>query len=448
MRAPAESRNADSRNADSLAEEHLPTPPSRPAAGRGDRFVVALLPEGQAAGQHSPLDAIRGLAVLMVFGHHAWALAGAPPMPLRVFGATWHMAPLFFGGGFGIDVFFVLSGFLLSHRWHANALRGGPRPSVRRYLRQRMRRIVPPYWFMLMMMLVLLTGTVIPWSAVGSPDGRKAVVAHLLFAQQLFPVTSAGFAGVNGSLWTLTIEMIFYLVLPAMMILFLGNRWRIYLPLACLVSVTATFLALTSLWPVVLALHRTVARYQVPEASIRAFMAAQFPSFVGEFALGIVAAGLWVGRSAPERWSPYRWPSACGGLAVVGAGLLVAQCALSLSRTPPFNAYSQHLVAALAATFMIVGSLGSVGRIRRCYELLPLRVVGILGYSIFLWHMPIMRVAMRWPALQRLGDGHGVARLATVSLPLTLLVGGASYWFVERPFMRRGSDPAPLRATP
>src|SRR3954447_2039947 len=178
------------------------------------------------------LDTVRAFAVLAVVVHHAWFVAGMPPLPLDLGFKTVWLGFACQGAALGVDIFFVLSGFLLSLIWHRAALWGSPRPSLARYFLRRFLRIVPPYWFMLLVMGLLMAGATIPWDAIGSSDGVKALAAHFFFVQHLFPSTSGGFAAVNGSLWTLTIEVLFYLTLPLLARAFVGDRWRIGLPLS------------------------------------------------------------------------------------------------------------------------------------------------------------------------------------------------------------------------
>lgn len=141
------------------------------------------------------LQILRGVAATLVVLFHLQAAAvaeGHDPGLLR-----W-----FHGGEAGVDVFFVLSGFVIFH-----ATMGRQDQGAAWFLRQRFWRIVPPYWAALGLTLVAMAGLAIlrgDWSAW--PDGWRLVVSVLLLPlpDQVMAVA-----------WTLTVEGLFYLVFAA-----------------------------------------------------------------------------------------------------------------------------------------------------------------------------------------------------------------------------------------
>ncbi len=127
-------------------------------------------------------------------------------------------------GYLGVDLFFLVSGFLLALPWFVRAARGEPAPSARGFYMRRVRRIVPAYYVQLAILFVvvlpLLRGPgywrsdlyVYLWNAV----------AHALFLHNTTPLTS-GSMEVNGALWTLAVEAQFYVLIPLLVPLFV--RW-------------------------------------------------------------------------------------------------------------------------------------------------------------------------------------------------------------------------------
>ena len=264
------------------------------------------------------LDSLRGVAVLLVVIYHSWVFSGEPNVHLAIpgTGGAINLTPILFNGSAGVQLFFVLSAFLLSQPWLRADYRGQPRPSLRRYLRHRFFRIVPAYYCCLFLMLLLLVPAFIPITAVYSRDGARMLGIHLLFMQYFFPFTASSY-GVNGSLWTLTIEMTLYLLLPWAVVLFLRKRWLLVMPI--LLAVNLLWLRV---WAGFSAPALAVIHYEehllpgASDANIRYFLARQFPCHLVTFGLGIVLANLFVrhqlalGRGRAWRIGTHPWAGA------------------------------------------------------------------------------------------------------------------------------------------
>lgn len=115
------------------------------------------------------LDGVRGLACLQIISG-AFRING-----FKALGA----------GLFGVDAFFVLSGFVLFLPWGAARMRGAPPPDRGRYYRRRARRIVPAYYFMLFFLIVFFVPAHIAPSMVYSLSGFFALITHLSFQQAI-----------------------------------------------------------------------------------------------------------------------------------------------------------------------------------------------------------------------------------------------------------------------
>ncbi|MEW6270401.1 MAG: acyltransferase, partial [Thermodesulfobacteriota bacterium] len=228
------------------------------------------------------VDGLRGAAALLVLLYHCWVFTD-PPLdggPLRALAAC---------GALGVDFFFVISGFVL---FLPVARRGGAFGSVRGYLLRRVARIVPAYYASLLLQALavpLLTPFATPFASAG---GWLVLAAHLLFVQHELPASlahAAGFRGdvlgfgVNGVLWSLSIEALFYVTLP----LVAGAFFR--RPLSGLLGA----LLATLCW-------RAAVPALGPGAS--AALIDQYPAFLLHFAFGMCGALLYV-RLWPERGS-------------------------------------------------------------------------------------------------------------------------------------------------
>ena len=405
---------------------------------------------GVAAPAHfAALDSVRAMAVAFVLFHHTWGLGGTPALSPKI-PLTSIKVPLHFylqGAGLGVDIFFVLSGFLLSLPWHRHAYGQASPVRLGSYFKRRLLRIGPPYYGVLFLVLALLTPTVVSWDLVANGPGLQRFIAHLLFMQQILPMSADGFR-ILGSLWTLTIEMIFYLALPLMVLPFLRRRWLIATPVAVIGSVVYLWLARNSLGFVVDAAVHSMRRYALTGEGLRAsWLANQFPSFLGDFALGIAAANLCVLARSPRRPAFMRVLErelTSLALTVTGFGLVFFALYLNGSqRWARIAYYGDHLVTAIGTTMVIVGVTQASGPTSRFVGFAPFRWLGIIGYSVFLWHMPVIYVVARYPFLAGMTARDQFLQLTYRVLLITIPLSIGYYHLVEKPFMRsRPASPA------
>jgi peptidoglycan/LPS O-acetylase OafA/YrhL len=420
--------------------------------GRLRAATLALFLPGESRSDRlAMLDTVRAFAVLAVVVHHTWYVAGSPPLDADVLGHTVGFGGALEGAGLGVDIFFVLSGFLLSMPWHRASVEGKPKPNLARYATRRFLRIVPPYWFMLFVMLLLMSNTTIPWDAVGTPEGVKAIITHIFFVQYLFPSTSGGFAAVNGSVWTLTIEMLFYITLPVLIYAFVGRRWRVGLPATIVFSLFWVWLSWHHLGALVDHLEHGVERFGVPESQIRYFLSTQYLAFIGEFGIGITVAGWWVRRrNSPPAAERTQWLAGAGAVLALLCALLFMYLDGNHGANELLQIFARMGVAA-AVGLMILGFLAGPATLRRPLSFLPFRLYGVIGYSVFLWHLPVLTTMSRWPIFENLSPDAKFWKIMAVGLPVTTIFGVVMYLLIERPFLvsRPGAlktQPAPVQA--
>jgi peptidoglycan/LPS O-acetylase OafA/YrhL len=200
-------------------------PPSSAAASIDSAGVP---PPGFApihgAGWLPGIEALRGLAAAVVVFHHLWSLSDQPR-----FRFYWLVEG---AGSFGVNLFFLLSGFLLAdYFWKS---RGSW--SLRTFYIRRVCRIFPAYLVNVGVLFLFFA----PHDALFSGPGIRQALANLSFTHYLFPGTSSSL-NVNGALWTLTIEIGLYLVMPILALAFLrrpllaflgfsalGVAWRLF----------------------------------------------------------------------------------------------------------------------------------------------------------------------------------------------------------------------------
>jgi peptidoglycan/LPS O-acetylase OafA/YrhL len=427
---------------------------SSPSAARWNA-VDWLLGRGSSSERGVPaLDGLRGLAVLMVFVCHSWSLSGRPTYSIGSFS----FEPIFAMLDTGVDLFFVLSGFLIARKFLIADHEGRPQAKLGTYYRERFFRIVPMYWLILVAFVTVMT----PWLAaepkVFSRDGLAAMLMYIPVLSTLFPWSYGRWLAI-GPVWTLTIEVLFYAMMPLAYRWFTGRRWRWMLPLSFAISIGwLAFLRSTPGSSFAAAVGRR-GRNAVPGRDFgRIVLTHQLPAFWFAFAIGISVAVVHVHRRArpvaadtadagDRAWVRLLLP--VGAVLAVLAWWLLGRTSINNGRGDPFIEvrsteagallyyYFQHLAPTAAYGLILAGVVLSTRR-HRLLGSSVLRAVGILGYGIYLWHFPILfgQTGLAWI----------VDLDPAVRLPVALVVGGFTTvllstltWFaLERPMIARG----------
>ncbi len=167
------------------------------------------------------LTGVRALAALWVFAYHAWLASGAKPVVIPLGGLQADFTPWFAFGWLGLDIFFVLSGFLLTRQEWIRLERKGNHDEVRRlrpffafcgtFLRKRILRVYPAYYGCLTLLMALAATHLY----LRLP-GRLELLLHL---GMFHNAVDAYVSTLNGVFWTLPFEWQFYLFFPLLFVL-------------------------------------------------------------------------------------------------------------------------------------------------------------------------------------------------------------------------------------
>ncbi|HEX3097366.1 MAG TPA: acyltransferase [Usitatibacter sp.] len=380
------------------------------------------------------LDGLRGIAVIWVVAFHFVVLREGDAW-VEALHAMPALDALVRNGYLGVDLFFLLSGFLLALPWLAHANAGLPPPSAKAFYVRRARRILPAYY----VQLVLLFLVALPL-LLGRSYWRRDLyvylwngVAHGLFLQGTSPLTS-GSMGINGALWTLPIEVQFYLLLPLVVAFFIRAPRRA-LAAAIAISLGWQWAAAHGLGPLVGLELRLGEHWHWPEATVREMLSAQLPAFLGHFALGIVLARAWLARRHGSA------PMAAPFAALAGAALL----AVSVAGLVPLPPEHIRLVPSAGLTLLFYAAVTSRARpVALALGRGPLTLAGRISYSAYLCHLPILAVWNTRPSI--FGGWLSLPGYALV----VFTVSWVSWRWIEQPFLRvrraiaRGSANAPL----
>ena len=414
------------------------------------------------------LDGIRGMAVLFIFTRHAWGLSGQSAMVVRIPGlGHYSLAPFVDMMSSGIDLFFVLSAFLLSQQFLRADFMNRERPSLRRYYRTRFLRIAPPYWVVLILTLLLFVPHLIPVNEVYSSHGAVSVLLHALFLQTAW-FGSYGVWYIATPFWTLTIEVLFYAVLPWIMPLFYRNR-AFWLGVPCALAVTLVWLVLSrwSLGPLVdFVMHHS----QRPDASnvaVRYWLSQQIPASAFDFAVGIAMANL-VLRRRLDVPHDRRLTSPGAGTIYAVLGIVLTLLAMwrlgvpalaheyyfgtSIATSAPsayFYYFCNQLPFALSYGLLIGGVTLGVPFLRKVFSLSGLAVFGVLGYSVYLIHMQFLYLFDTFPSIfYAVSPKAHFFKLFFSAGAAVFVCSLGLYLAVERPFIyrSRASKKRPLHA--
>ncbi len=352
----------------------------------------------EKSGFRPDLEGLRGVAVLLVLLYHA-------------------RAPLVRGGFIGVDVFFVLSGFLITGII-VRELMGTGRLSLSGFYARRARRLLPAAALVLVVTMIASAILLPPLRVPAVAD--DTISAALYVSNIRFAVQATDYLGSELApspvlhFWSLSVEEQFYIFWPTLLAVVAGTtflRGRHDAGIRRLAIVLAAVLVGS------LGLSIWLTGTNQPWAFF------SLPTRAWELALGGLLA-----LPGAARWVPARAAAPAGW---IGLALIVA-AGLVLDTSVAFPGVAA-LVPTIGAALVIAAGLGATpaGATRyaagRVLGLAPIRFLGLISYSLYLWHWPILALpeaaageALRWPV-----------RLALVGL--AIVAATATQRWVEDP---------------
>jgi len=351
-------------------------------------------PPGLDAGRHDYLafvDGLRAVSILAVVGFHI-GVAGFP------------------GGYVGVDVFFVISGFLIINQIK-DGLEAG-RFSLTGFFARRALRILPPFLAILLVTLAIAP-FVLTTPAVYYDYMRQAAISPLMLANFLF-YRQHGYFDLHADqkpllhTWTLSIEEQFYLLAPLTLLLLFRvgqKRFGTFALAAALALAIASFLG---------AVSYTTAGGQNPAFYFPHWRAWEF--IVG----GLITRGLAAAVARGPRWT-------VEALGMAGLALIVI-AVIMLDGKTPFPSWRAAIPVA-GAVFVIVAGLARPDiLVARLLSLRWMVGIGLVSYAWYLWHWPILS----YLRILRLGDPSLIPDLLGGGV-LAFALACLSYRYIEQP---------------
>jgi peptidoglycan/LPS O-acetylase OafA/YrhL len=359
-----------------------------------------------------PLDGLRGFAVLAVMLYHL-------EMP---FGGL----SLFGGGMMGVDIFFVLSGFLITcllmQEWNsAGAI------DMRRFYQRRALRLLPALVFLLVALAATLgiAALISDRAHNEAQDALKNIPSALFYFANWVEAFQLWNMGLIRMTWSLSIEEQFYLVWPFLLRFLLGRGVR---P-SRLLALTVGTAGLSALWRMVLTVSGASWERVYFGSDTRA------DAILIGCSLGLIATSGWLPQSLLARQRVQQ-------IALLGALGIAGSMVFGLGQLYFFGGLTAVALAtaAIIAHFM----LSPQSRIVSLFSARPLIWLGKRSYGLYLWHAMLFLAIRTYISPAIFGDEHVdesgfnlISRLAAFAL--SLFAAAFSYRFIEQPFLRRKS---------
>jgi peptidoglycan/LPS O-acetylase OafA/YrhL len=362
------------------------------------RTVLKRESSGASYSYRPDIDGLRAVAILSVVLFHA----GVP-------GVT--------GGFVGVDIFFVISGFLIGGHIYSDLQKN--RFSFLEFYKRRAKRILPPLFVVLTALMVVAFFLFSPYEF--RRLSSRALATVLSLSNVLFWKKTNYFNPGTESepllmTWSLGVEEQFYLVIPILLLLLFRLRRRFVLP------ATASVLIASLVWSAIQLSRDPVACFYM------------LPSRAWELAVGVLLALSW------HQLSKWSWLSSvwvANTLSGCGTVLIVLSC-YRLTITTPFPGPAA-IAPVLGAATLILSHASSLNH--RILGSAAMSYVGRVSYSWYLWHWPLL-------ACIRLCTGGKLPiKVALCALLFSFLLAVLSYHFVEKPLRasRQAAKPLLLR---
>lgn len=422
------------------------------------RGIASLLEVKSQKSNIASLDSIRALACLFVVSYHItlittqdirlWYPEKFPPL----------LSSLIYSGDTGVNLFFVLSGFLLFMPYAKALLFDRDWPAIHSFYIRRILRILPAYYVSLYLMILLFSPYFLHWNRLHD---------IFMFLTLFMDSSSTTFKQINGPFWTLAVEWQFYLFLP---FLALGIAWlvrlisktpraRLFLLVICL-GVVIAWGIFTRYLGIYLTVHPS-ANFGLPQIVIKLFLffcygvpnAGLHGKFLEDFALGMLVSSFFIyARTIGSTSTMSRaLPHLSLLLFVGGLFFLVVMATWKYDQRMPqawpfftdkltLYGYVGEFGWGLAYALCVAGILFGASWLKRPFEWMPLRRFGLLSYGIYMWHLLLLESFTRIVVIHLNGWRHFIVYslywlwIFIFIVPCVLIL----FMLVEKPWIRLG----------
>lgn len=346
--------------------------------------------------QYPLIDLLRAVAVILVLAFHVTTLGQWS----AVIEAPWALPVQ--QGWIGVDLFLVISGFVITLSAGRDKLRSAP-DFAKHFMARRLRRVLPLYALTSVVYVFMVRPELLTRPA---QELLIQIAAHALFLQNLAPLTHGT---INGVTWSLALEMQFYLALMLSIgYLLKRNTWSVLLVLVTL-AWAWRFGTTLLLQPAGSTAH------------LRWVYSTQLPGTFDAFGIGMTLALLLLKGQAPwARYLQLGWPQ-CLGWAIASFVLLSTAWVLFVPRSSYWDHTSMVVFwrTLLASGFGAAVAAAITCPLRGGGVFRPILYLGRISYGIYLWHFPVLLALLTLPGLRGsallIGVFAGAVLLASLS---------------------------------
>ncbi len=375
-------------------------------------------------------DLIRVFCVLLIAWYHIWQQSWLNPV-LKIGSFRLDFNPIVRTGYMMVDILLLLSGFLLFLPYARHLFEKTPLPRIGEYYKKRAARILPSYLFCI---IVVLFAYAIPQgSYISAEHFWTDILAHLTFTQNLFPLSYHS-TQLNGVLWTLAVEVQFYLIAPLVCRAFMKKPFWTYV---LMVSAAFAYRFFYVLPMVDYSLHLN-----------------RLPAMLDVYANGMMGALIYAALCRHTR--PAGWKSLIMTALAVLCGIAIYKMMWMQSRVS--GGYGAiHIgqmvrrfpLSAAGAMLLIFGSQ-SLNWLTRIIASKPVRYLSMISYNIYIWHAFIALRLKEWhippysaASPNQAGEQPWQSQFTWLAMAAAIAVGALATHLIEQPcsrfMMRRNS---------
>ena len=395
--------------------------------------------DGTAVNNHhiDVLDGIRAMAILIVVWLHLWEQCWLMPIfqtPalsfLRINDINLDWLPR--TGYMMVTMMIFLSGFCLYLPYARHDQLGEPLPNTKTFFRKRVARIIPSYMFCVLAIFIynIVKGVYLASDFPLNGDTTfwaKDLFSHLTFTFNLIPQV-ASFSQLNGVLWTVALEVQFYLIFPLIVKAFRKKPVLTYIIMA-LVSFAATFYA------------------NSPGSNIN-FLMHQLPTYMGVYANGFLGAAIFVGMSSKIKRNKYIGiiSTIISVFCIYVYYLMMINLRAAADQEGGVNSWQMHNRFYISVLFMIfcIATSYALGFYRKIFSNKVAVFISTISFNLYMWHqfLAVAFVKNHIPYYtgdtppNQLGDRPWMWKHFLLSIAASLLMAILTTYLIEKPMAK------------